>query len=43
MCGEGGGELQLVCSRPTMSNMASDSKARFSSNVKYRAVIRYLY
>ena len=26
-----------------MSNMASDAKARFSSKVEYRAVIRYLY
>ena len=26
-----------------MSNMASDAKAFFSSQVEYRAVIRYLY
>ena len=26
-----------------MSNMASDAKSYFSSNVEYRAVIRYLY
>ena len=26
-----------------MSNMASDAKACFSSKVKYRVVIRYLY
>ena len=29
--------------RYSMSNMASDAKASFSSKVKYRAVIRYLY
>ena len=29
--------------RYSMSNMASDAKACFSSKVEYRAVIRYLY